>query len=114
MNLENFVCERCGACCKINGIVRLEDGDIENIAGKLSLSTDDFIERYTELSPDRKCLILKDREDGACILLTRDNLCMANDIKPRQCKTFPYDWTNKSSVSYCPALKKLNKSEKLN
>ncbi len=101
----SFQCKQCGACCRIEGIVRLEDGDAERIAAALGISEETFIEEWTDVSPDRTCLVLKDAADGACILLTPDNLCRANDVKPRQCKTFPFDWTNKTSTLYCPALR---------
>ncbi len=94
----------CGACCKIAGFVRLHDADVKNIADHLGVDTDFFIEHYTDIAPDRQSLVLKEREDGACILLSEDNLCLANDVKPEKCKTFPFDWTNSNSTDYCPAL----------
>ncbi len=109
MNFEHFKCERCGACCRIKGLVRLTEEDVERIAAAINISVDAFLEHYTDLSPNRTGLILKDKADGRCILLSDDNLCLANTVKPRQCKTFPYAWTNDTSLSYCPALRRIQK-----
>ncbi len=101
---KSFQCHRCGACCRIEGIVRLEEGDAMRIAMALGITEEKFIDEFTDIAPDRKGLVLKDAANGACILLTPDNLCRANEVKPRKCKTFPFEWTNKTSAEYCPAL----------
>lgn len=66
------------------------------------------MEDYTTLAPDRSGLVLKDGNDGSCIMLTKDNLCRINEVKPNKCKTFPFDWVNSSSISYCPALREIS------
>lgn len=102
--IDHFSCQRCGNCCRIKGIVRLSNDEIEALAKELNCPIPDFIEQYTDLSPDRKCLVLKNRNDDSCIFLTEENLCIVNNAKPNQCKTFPFEWTNPSSPTYCPAL----------
>ncbi len=87
--------------------MRLEDGDTARIAAALGISESKFIDDFTDIAPDRNGLVLKDSADGACILLTPDNLCRANEVKPRKCKTFPFEWTNKTSAEYCPSLSHL-------
>ncbi|MCR5413560.1 MAG: YkgJ family cysteine cluster protein [Kiritimatiellae bacterium] len=100
-----FVCRRCGACCRIkDGIVRVDDGEISRIAAFLGMREDEFIEKETELSPDRKSLVLHSRPDGSCVFLTEGNLCRINPVKPDKCRTFPQDWTNPDSASVCPGL----------
>jgi Fe-S-cluster containining protein len=54
-----FVCQRCGACCRVPGFVRLTDEDVDALAGALGLSADAFIEAYTDLSRTRSGLVLK-------------------------------------------------------
>ena len=102
---EQFKCRRCGACCRIkNGIVRVSEGEITRIAAFLGVSEADFIANETELSPDRKSLILKSLPDGSCAYLTQDNLCRINDVKPDKCRTFPLEWTNPDSATVCPEM----------
>ena len=102
---SRFVCRQCGACCRIKeGIVRVSAVEIARIAGFLGRTEQDFIDRETEVAPDRRGLILKSRPDGACVYLRDDNLCRINPVKPDKCRTFPLEWTNPDSKDVCPAL----------
>ena len=105
MKLDQFVCQRCGACCRIRGIVRLREGDTERIADFLGLDEKDFVENETALAPDRKGLVLLDRPDGACAMLDEKNQCRIYPVRPEKCRTFPYEWTNSDSLDYCPGLR---------
>lgn len=101
-----FVCRGCGACCRIpDGIVRVSEREIARIAAFLGEDEAAFIAAETELSPDRKSLILKSRADGACVYLTADNRCRIHPVKPDKCRTFPYEWTNPDSPHVCPGLR---------
>ena len=103
--MGEFHCRCCGACCRIkDGIVRVSDAEIAAIAAYLQMSEADFIANEAELAPDRKSLMLKSRPDGSCAYLTKDNLCAINPVKPRKCRTFPFEWQNPDSASVCPAL----------
>ena len=102
-----FACHGCGACCRIEGIVRLKDDDTAKIAAHLGMSEEDFIANETNLAPDRKGLVLKDRPDGACAMLDEENRCRIYPVRPEKCRTFPYEWTNDESFAYCPGLKDL-------
>ena len=102
---RDFSCKMCGACCRIkDAIVRVSDEEIERISRFLGIGEDEFIDYHTELSPDRKSLVLKSRDDGACVYLTDGNLCRINPVKPDKCATFPYEWTNPDSSEVCPAI----------
>ena len=106
MKEGQFNCRRCGACCRIkDGIVRVSEDEIARIAAFLGIAEADFIVNETELSPDRKSLVLKSLPDGTCAYLTPDNLCRINPVKPDKCRTFPQEWTNSDSVDICPALR---------
>ncbi len=89
---QPFVCQRCGACCRWPGIVRVNDQEITAIADFLGLTETAFIDSYTRLASDRKSLICTERDDGACVFLTPDNRCRINPVKPRQCRAFPEGW----------------------
>jgi len=103
-DLSKFVCRRCGACCRIEGIVRLKDDDPKCIAAHLGMSESEFIANETNLAPDRKSLVLKDRPDGACAMLDAENRCRIYPVRPEKCRTYPYEWTNDISETYCPGL----------
>ena len=106
----DFQCRRCGACCRIkDGIVRVLDAEVARIAAFLGMGEAEFIERETELAPDRKSLMLRSRPDGSCAYLTADSLCRINPVKPDKCRTFPFEWTNPDSSSVCPALCEMTK-----
>ena len=128
---DNFHCRCCGACCRIkDGIVRVSDAEVARIASFLGMSESDFIERETELAPDRKSLMLKSLPDGSCAYLSADNLAAPcgpcgvralhsgnliatrqahlriNPVKPDKCRTFPFEWTNPDSDTVCPEMKR--------
>ena len=103
--MKAFKCQSCGACCRIkDGIVRVGEAEIKRIAAFLGMSEQEFIDRETEIAPDRKGLILKSRPDDSCAYLTEDNLCRIHPVKPDKCRTFPFEWTNPGSAEVCPAL----------
>lgn len=105
MDLRNFKCRECGACCRIkNGIVRVSDTEIRRIAEYLGMDDLEFIDTQTEVAPDRKGLVLKSQNNGACVFLTAENRCRIHAVKPDKCRTFPFDWMNSDSASICPAL----------
>lgn len=99
---------QCGNCCRIqDGIVRLDTAEIARIAAFLGKSETRFIEEDTDVAPDRRGLVLKNRNDSACAMLTDDGRCRIHPVKPDKCKSFPYEWTNPSSTEYCEGLKKI-------
>ena len=68
-------------------------GDDAAIAAHLGLATDDFIERFTRITPDRQALSLTETEAGACIFLEEEPpTCRIEAVKPRQCRDFPEHW----------------------
>lgn len=109
MDLARFVCRRCGACCRIKGgIVRLSDAEIARAAAHLGLSEEVFIRDETIVSPDRTCLVLRDRDDqGTCGMLDDNGLCRIHLVKPDQCRTFPHGWRNPDDEIYCAGLREL-------
>ena len=72
VSANDFVCQCCGACCKVPGYVRLTEADVEAMAGELGLTEEAFIEAYTELSPTRSGLVLKGDPAAPCCFLTAE------------------------------------------
>ena len=98
-----YVCTGCGTCCKWGGYVRITSDEAEAIAEFLGLKFEDFLNRFTELTSDRRSLSLIEREDGACILLTEDDRCLIHAVKPRQCRDFPNKWNFPGWEKLCQA-----------
>ena len=84
-------CQRCTACCRWPGEVRLVDDDISKLAGCKGVSEQVFIEKHTRLRQDRRGLALKERADASCIFLD-GGTCAVQSSKPQQCKDFPNRW----------------------
>src|SRR5437899_10622227 len=84
-------CQRCTACCRWPGQVRLTDLEIARLAAFRGLSEHDFIQQFTRLSQDRRGLALQEKPNGECVFL--DGLdCAVQPVKPQQCRDFPNLW----------------------
>lgn len=97
-----YVCQRCTACCRWPGDVRIEDDELPAIAGFLGLSEDDFIAKYTRLRSNRTGLSLIERENHECIML-EDGGCRIHAVKPSQCAGFPNKWNFPGWRKVCEA-----------
>ncbi|MFO1477432.1 MAG: YkgJ family cysteine cluster protein [Verrucomicrobiota bacterium] len=96
-------CQRCTACCRCPGQVRLGDAEITRIAAFLELTEHDFIQRYTRLRHDRRGLVLQEQADGACIFLKGID-CAIQPVKPQQCRDFPNGWNFPGFEKFCKAI----------
>jgi len=101
---HRYKCVRCGRCCRWPGVVRLRPGEPERIARYLDLPVEEFVDRFTVLGPDRRCLVLIDRDDGACIFLEGDNHCRIYPVRPEQCRGFPNRWNFPGFEQVCQAI----------
>lgn len=99
----HYVCQRCTACCKWPGDVRLEEHEIPRIAEFLGLSEDEFIHRYTRLRSDRQGLSLLEKDNHECIMLD-GNSCRIHPVKPSQCAGFPNTWNFPGWRKVCEAI----------
>ena len=100
-----FNCHRCGNCCRVPGAVHVTAEEAEAIAAFLGMDVYAFTEAYARLDDARSRLVLLEQPDGACIMLTPDNVCRINPVKPRQCRDFPSGWRTPATVAACPALR---------
>lgn len=101
-------CICCGACCRWEGQVKIEDEEIHRIADYLQLSETEFIAKYTELRRDRLGLGVLMLEDGSCVFL-ENNKCRIHPVKPSQCAGYPLKWRNPDSILHCHAVQVLVK-----
>lgn len=96
-------CQRCTACCRWPGQVRLTDEEITRLAAFNGLSEHVFIQRFTRLTHDRRGLALQEKPSGACVFLV-GNDCSVQAVKPQQCRDFPNLWKYPGSEQYCRAI----------
>ena len=96
-------CQRCTACCRWPGQVRLSEAEITRLAAFKGLGENEFIQQFTRLRWDRGGLALKEQPDGACIFLDGEN-CAVQPVKPQQCREFPNLWNFPGFEKICHAI----------
>jgi len=98
-----YECQRCAACCRWPGQVKVDDAEIRGMAALLELPEADFIERYTRVRVDRRGLTLIEGPDGACIFLEGGG-CRVQPAKPQQCRDFPNRWRFPGFERHCESV----------
>lgn len=98
-----YICQRCTACCKWPGDVRIEDEDILRISSFLEMSEGDFLDRYTRLRTNRQGLSLIEKENHECVMLENGG-CRIHPVKPSQCAGFPNMWNFPGWREICEAI----------
>ena len=96
-------CQRCTACCRWPGQVKLTDAEISRLASFKNLAEHDFIQLFTRLRSDRRGLSLLDKPNGECVFLDGDN-CAVQPVKPQQCRDFPNLWSFPGARESCRAI----------
>ncbi len=106
-------CASCGGACCIgeSGYIWVNYPEIEAIANFLNLSVEDFAKNYLIRAKNRYSLKeFKVKELGyACIFFdTQKRLCKIYDVRPKQCRTFPF-WEQfktdtKELIKECPGV----------
>lgn len=96
-------CQRCTACCRWPGQVRLSDAEIARLAAFKGFGENDFIQQFTRLRWDRGGLALQEKPDGTCIFL-EENDCTVQPVKPQQCREFPNLWNFPGFEKICRAI----------
>jgi len=101
-----YQCQRCTACCRWPGQVKVNVEEIAAIAAHLGLAEDEFIQRFTRLRPSRDGLALLDKPNGECFYLDGAD-CRIQSVKPQQCRAFPNDWNFPGWREVCEATPSL-------
>ena len=99
----HYACQRCNACCKWPGDVRIEDSDVTVIAEFLGMAEAEFILKYTRLRSDRQGLSIIEKPNHECSML-EDGGCRIHPVKPKQCAGFPNTWNFPGWQDICRAL----------
>ena len=98
-----FDCQRCTACCRWPGQVRITEAEIAALADWIGVSEPVFIQDYTRLNHDRSGLALNDKANGECVFLEGD-ACIVQPVKPQQCRDFPNLWRSPELQEQCAAI----------
>jgi Fe-S-cluster containining protein len=99
-----FACQKgCTNCCTQSGHVWLNGADIERIAAYLGLAPEDFEKRYVHRGKLGKRFTVP-RAQGCHFLV--EGGCSIHEVKPLQCRTFPY-WPE--NVAHRSSWKKLRR-----
>jgi Fe-S-cluster containining protein len=98
-----YECQRCTACCRWPGNVRVSDEEIAALAKFKGLSEFDFIQKYTRLHTDKRGLSLIEKENHECIFLDGKD-CTVQPVKPQQCQDFPNKWNFPGWRDICQAI----------
>jgi len=98
-----YDCQRCTACCRWPGQVRLINEEITRLAMFHGLSEHDFIQRFTRLAHDRRGLALQEQPGGACVFLVGED-CSVQPVKPQPCRDFPNLWRRPDADQLCRAI----------
>jgi len=93
-SFDETVCERCNAlCCRGEGYVFLNKYDIDNISSFLGLDVGQFVKLYTKkVMYDKKISLVNLKIEGElrCVFLDEFNRCEIYEVRPRQCREFPF------------------------
>ena len=91
-----FTCTQCGNCCTgPPGFVWFDSEEAAKIAEFLGLSVDAFLQQYAHKVDGRWTLNETKAERGFdCVFLQRDEgdkaLCSIYEVRPAQCRTWPF------------------------
>jgi Fe-S-cluster containining protein len=104
-----FECQSgCTNCCTQPGEVYLTEDDVPRIAAYIGVGPEEFRKRYCVTAEDG--LRLATPPGKACLFLL-ENGCSIHEVKPLQCRTFPF-WPEhvrnkrawKRLSAFCPGI----------
>ncbi|MCA1998127.1 MAG: YkgJ family cysteine cluster protein [Armatimonadetes bacterium] len=106
---REFVCHRCGNCCRGDGFVELSGEDIAAGAAALGIEESRFLAEYCRHDEGLGATILRDQGDPlkSCVFLDPDSSCRIHAGKPQQCRDFPFRWRPRDVLSYCDGMRAL-------
>ncbi len=78
----------CGHCCEGKGGIVVSPKDLERICAHLSLSAEEFIEKYGVMNNGK--LKIGNGDDGYCVFFVFGKGCAVHEGKPDICRAWPY------------------------
>jgi len=84
-----FACTRCGNCCTGEpGYVWVNDAEIDAIATLRREPRAEVVALYTKTSS--RGPTLREKANGDCVFYERGTGCTIYQVRPRQCRTWPF------------------------
>ena len=108
-----FTCQPdCGRCCdEPGGIVYLSRNDVERLAQHANLTVPEYLKKDCTTTLDGRYVLRSNQSDGICIYLDENEQCTIYEVRPQQCKAFPWWAENlrsqrswKQVKASCPGL----------
>jgi uncharacterized protein len=100
---EQIDCLKCARCCK-NYSPRFKTTDIKRISKFLKISETEFINKYLRYDEEGDYVAAS----LPCPMLGDDNRCMVYEVRPSDCRRFPY--TDEDVIIKRPQLTQKNSS----
>ena len=103
-----FRCTQCGDCCTGEpGFVWLDDHEIDAIAAAVGEAREVFLAVRTKVGSRGRSL--REKINGECIYYEKGTGCTIYEVRPRQCRTWPFWESNvstpakwKTTCEICP------------
>ena len=107
-NGVHFSCQpNCGKCCdEPGGIVYLSPDDATRLAAHAELDVEAWLERDTRQTYDGRYVLKSREEDGTCIHLNAQQQCNIYEVRPQQCRAFPWWGENMATPSSWASVKR--------
>src|SRR5262245_3953649 len=91
-----FTCTQCGHCCTGEpAYVWVDEGDLEAIARYRDQPIDEVRTLYTKSTS--RGLSLREKLNGDCVFYSRKEGCTIYEVRPPQCRTWPFWESNVES-----------------
>jgi Fe-S-cluster containining protein len=108
---EQDACFTCkGNCCRWGGYVWVNEDDLISMAEVMKLSLDEFANEYIKAAYGRLSIQerLRDGEYHCAMFNHSNHRCLVYEVRPEQCRTFPYWEQYKSNyvkvLELCPGI----------
>lgn len=105
---KDFTCLQCGNCCKGEGTVTVSQSEFTAICEYLALDYQDAVHYY--FVKNGKKFSVRDQKNHDCIFLRKDQ-CLIHEVKPEQCRNFPFSWNIDFMLEECKGYQAMLKKE---
>lgn len=87
--LDAFQCQGSGNCCRVEGYVRINQDNLEQMAAIKGMSPLEFKSKYVVM--DRGWMTIASPRHRPLCFLNEANKCEVYDGRPKACRRYP-DW----------------------
>ena len=101
---ENFVCGKCGACCRHGGQIRITPAEAQEIADYLNIDMSSMeLFPFTAHIDDPDWLYLEVCDP--CFFWDKsEGTCMIHEVKPQMCKDYPWQLFKDNKCTFGDAM----------